>query len=147
MHALAVEVRFDSAYLFLDLGLGRALEFPLDWFPLLQAAIGAGRPRSAISLDCDQVLRPELDDDMNVTALLASLPISCVSSRPSAFAVGRTAPHGREAACSPIRSMAFAMTMYSSPTGSGCGAALSCMSSLRPNARKKTSYRLLRHLG
>ncbi|TCG04091.1 ethanolamine utilization protein [Paraburkholderia steynii] len=74
MHALAVDVRFDSAFLFLDLADGRAFEFPLDWFPLLQAATGVGRTYFAISLDGDQVFWPELDEDMNVTALLASFP-------------------------------------------------------------------------
>ena len=74
MHVLAVHVRFDSVYLFLDLADGLAFEFPLDCFPLLQAASGAGRTHFAISLDGEQVFWPELDEDMNVTALLASFP-------------------------------------------------------------------------
>jgi hypothetical protein len=61
---------FDTAHLFLDLADGRAVEMPLGWFPLLQAASNAGRRRFAISLDHEQLFWPELDEDMNVTALL-----------------------------------------------------------------------------
>ncbi|MFL9869928.1 DUF2442 domain-containing protein [Paraburkholderia fungorum] len=37
----AVSVHFDSRHLFLDLSDGRAVQFPLDWFPILQAATSA----------------------------------------------------------------------------------------------------------
>jgi hypothetical protein len=74
MHAAAVDVRFDNAHLFLDLADGRAVEMPLDWFPLLQAATDVERTHFAISLDREQLFWPELDEDMNVTALLEWLP-------------------------------------------------------------------------
>jgi hypothetical protein len=74
MHATAVGARFDRAHLFLDLTDGRAIEFPLDLFPVLQAATDAERVRFAISLDRGQLYWPELDEDINVAALMASLP-------------------------------------------------------------------------
>lgn len=74
MRAAAVNVRFDDAHLFLDLADGRAVEMPLDWFPLLRAATDAERTHFAISLVREQLFWPELDEDMNVTALLEWLP-------------------------------------------------------------------------
>jgi hypothetical protein len=76
MHADAVDVHFDSAHLFLDLSDGRAVEFPLNWFPTLAAATEAEREHFAISIDKQQLIWPELDEDMDVTALLLSLPES-----------------------------------------------------------------------
>jgi hypothetical protein len=66
-----VDVRFDSAHLYLDLADGRAVEFPLDCFPVLEAATDDERTHFAISLDQEQFFWPELDEDMNVPALLA----------------------------------------------------------------------------
>jgi hypothetical protein len=71
MHAQAVDVHFDSSHVFLDFADGPAVEFPLDWFPLLQAASDGERANFAISLDHQQLFWPELDEDMNVAALLA----------------------------------------------------------------------------
>ncbi|MGA7815277.1 DUF2442 domain-containing protein [Caballeronia sp.] len=76
MEGAAVDVRFDSAHLFLDLSDGRAVQFPLNWFPVLQAATSAEREHFAISIDREQLFWPELDEDMSVTALLLSLPDS-----------------------------------------------------------------------
>ncbi len=73
MEGAAVDVRFDSAHLFLDLSDGRAVQFPLDWFPVLQAATVAEREHFAISMDRQQLFWPELDLAMNVAALLLSL--------------------------------------------------------------------------
>jgi hypothetical protein len=50
MHAQAVDVHFDSSHVFLDFADGPAVEFPLDWFPLLQAASDGERANFAISL-------------------------------------------------------------------------------------------------
>jgi hypothetical protein len=76
MEGTAVDVRFDSAHLFLDLSDGRAVQFPLNWFPVLQAATSSEREHFAISMDHEQLFWPELDEDMSVTALLLSLPDS-----------------------------------------------------------------------
>jgi hypothetical protein len=73
MEGAAVDVRFDSAHLFLDLSDGRAVQFPLNWFPVLQAATPAEREHFAISMDHEQLFWPELDEDMSVAALLLSL--------------------------------------------------------------------------
>jgi Protein of unknown function (DUF2442) len=72
MHADAVNVRFVRAHVVLDLADGRAVPFPLHWFPILEAATTAEREHFAISMDHQQVYWPELDEDMNVTALLQS---------------------------------------------------------------------------
>jgi hypothetical protein len=72
MHADAVNVRFVRAHVVLDLADGRAVPFPLHWFPILEAATTAEREHFAISMDHQQVHWPELDEDMNVTALLQS---------------------------------------------------------------------------
>ena len=71
LHAQAVDGHFDSARVFLDFADGRAVKFPLDWFPLLQAASDVERTNFAISLDNQQLFWPALDEDMNVAALLA----------------------------------------------------------------------------
>ena len=49
MGGAAVGVRFDSTHLFLDMSDGRAVSFPLDWFPVLQAATAAEREHFAPS--------------------------------------------------------------------------------------------------
>jgi hypothetical protein len=66
-----VSVHFDSRHLFLDLSDGRAVLFPLDWFPNLQAATSAQRGHFAISIDRQQLFWPEIDEDINVPALLS----------------------------------------------------------------------------
>lgn len=38
MERTAVNVHFDGVHLFLDMSEGPAVQFPLDWFPVLQAA-------------------------------------------------------------------------------------------------------------
>jgi hypothetical protein len=73
MVGTAVDVHFDSERLFLDLSNGQAIEFPLDWFPVLQAATVAEREHFAISMDRRQLFWPELDEEMNVAALLQYL--------------------------------------------------------------------------
>jgi Protein of unknown function (DUF2442) len=70
----AVSVRFDSSHLFLDLSDGRAVQFPLDWFPILQVATSAERGRFAVSMDRQQLYWPEIDEDINVPALLSHQP-------------------------------------------------------------------------
>jgi hypothetical protein len=74
MRHAAVDVRFDNAHLFLDLSDGRAVAFPLDWFPVLKAATAAEREHYAISLDRLQLFWPEIDEDVNVPALLSFQP-------------------------------------------------------------------------
>lgn len=74
MEGAAVDVHFDKVHLFLDLSDGRAVQFPLNWFPVLEAATTAEREHFAISMDRQQLFWPELDEDMSVTALLLSLP-------------------------------------------------------------------------
>ena len=69
MEEAAVDVRFDSVHLFLDLSDGRAITFPLDWFPVLQAATAAERRHFAISVDQQLVFWPEIDEEVNVPAL------------------------------------------------------------------------------
>jgi hypothetical protein len=72
----AVSVHFDGSHLFLDLSDGRAVQFPLDWFPILQVASSAERGRFAISMDRQQLYWPEIDEDINVPALLSHQPDS-----------------------------------------------------------------------
>jgi len=55
MERTAVDVHFDSVNLFLDMSEGPAVQFPLDWFPVLQAASAAEREHFAISLDHAQI--------------------------------------------------------------------------------------------
>ncbi|WP_338048488.1 DUF2442 domain-containing protein [Paraburkholderia terrae] len=43
----------------------------MDWFPVLQAATAAEREHFAISMDRQEVVWPEIDEDINVPALLA----------------------------------------------------------------------------
>jgi len=74
MEDTAVDVRIDSAHLFVDLSNGCAARFPLDWFPVLQAATVAEREHFAISMDRQQVFWPEIDEDVNVPALLSFVP-------------------------------------------------------------------------
>lgn len=74
MEGAAVDVHFDSTHLFLDLADGQAVQFPLDWFPILQAATTAEREHFAISMDRQQLFWPEIDEDLNVRALLSFRP-------------------------------------------------------------------------
>jgi hypothetical protein len=74
MEGAAVGVYFDSAHLFLDLSDGQAVQFPLDGFPVLQAATTAEREHFAISMDRQQLFWPEIDEDVNVPALLSYRP-------------------------------------------------------------------------
>ncbi|MFM0356519.1 DUF2442 domain-containing protein [Paraburkholderia nemoris] len=74
MNRAAVDVHFDSRYLFLDMSEGPAVQFPLDWFPVLQAATVAEREHFAISMDHEQIIWPEIDEDVNVPALLSYRP-------------------------------------------------------------------------
>lgn len=73
MRGAAVDVRFDSTHLLLDLSDGQAVRFPLNWFPVLETATPAEREHFAISMDRQQLFWPEIDEDVNVTALLAFL--------------------------------------------------------------------------
>jgi hypothetical protein len=74
MEGAAVNVHFDNTYLFLDFSDGQAVPFPLDWFPVLQAATAAEREHFAISMDRQQLFWPEIDEDVNVPALLSFQP-------------------------------------------------------------------------
>ncbi|EUC20347.1 DUF2442 domain-containing protein [Paraburkholderia hospita] len=76
MEGAAVDVHFDGAHLFLDLSDGEAVSFPLGWFPVLQAATAAEREHFAISMDRQQLYWPEIDEDVNVPALLSFQPES-----------------------------------------------------------------------
>lgn len=71
MNCGVVSVHFDSRHLCLDLSDGRAVLFPLDWFPSLQAATSAQRGHFAISMDRRQLFWPEIDEDINVAALFS----------------------------------------------------------------------------
>jgi hypothetical protein len=51
MNRAAVDVHFDRVHMFIDMSDGPAVQFPLDWFPVLQAATAAEREHFAISLD------------------------------------------------------------------------------------------------
>jgi hypothetical protein len=73
MRGATVDVRFDSTHLLLDLSDGRAVRFPLNWFPVLETASPAEREHFAISMDRQQLFWPEIDEDVNVTTLLAFL--------------------------------------------------------------------------
>lgn len=59
---------------FLNLSDGQAVQFPLDGFPVLQAATTAEREHFAISMDRQQLFWPEIDEDVNVPALLSYRP-------------------------------------------------------------------------
>jgi len=69
-----ISVHFDSRHLFLDLSDGRAVQFPLDWFPILQAATSAERGHFAISMDRQQLFWPEIAEDIDVPTLLSHQP-------------------------------------------------------------------------
>jgi hypothetical protein len=66
-----ISVHFDSRHLFLDLSSGRAVLFPLDRFPILQAATSAQREHFAISMDRKRLLWPEIDEEIEVSALFS----------------------------------------------------------------------------
>ena len=66
-----ISVHFDSRHLFLDLSSGRAVLFPLDRFPILQAATSAQREHFAISMDRKRLLWPEIDEEIEVAALFS----------------------------------------------------------------------------
>ena len=72
MNCGVVSVHFDSLHLFLDLADCRAVQLPLDRFPVLRAATTSERGHFAISLDRQHLYRPELDAEMNITALFQS---------------------------------------------------------------------------
>jgi hypothetical protein len=73
MHGVVVDVRFDNTHLFLNLSDGQAVRFPLNWFPVLKVATATEREHFAISLDRQQLFWPEIDEDLNVAALLSFL--------------------------------------------------------------------------
>ncbi|AUT66833.1 DUF2442 domain-containing protein [Paraburkholderia terrae] len=74
MSGAAVDVHFDDVHMFLDLSDGQTVPFPLGWFPVLQAATDAEREHFAISMDRQQLYWPEIDEDVNVPALLSFQP-------------------------------------------------------------------------
>jgi hypothetical protein len=73
MRGVVVDVRFDNTHLFLNLSDGQAVRFPLNWFPLLKVATTTEREHLAISLDRQRLFWPEIDEDLNVAALLSFL--------------------------------------------------------------------------
>src|SRR5260370_13509792 len=73
MRGVVVDVRFDNTHLFLNLSDGQAVRFPLNWFPLLKVATATEREHLAISLDRQRLFWPEIDEDLNVAALLSFL--------------------------------------------------------------------------
>lgn len=66
----ATDVSFEGQLMFIDLSDGRAIRMPLSWFPVLEEATDDQRAHVAITTDGQQLLWPELDEDMSVTALL-----------------------------------------------------------------------------
>ncbi|KAE8757181.1 DUF2442 domain-containing protein [Paraburkholderia madseniana] len=74
MHGVVVDLRFDNTHLFLNLSDGQAVRFPLNWFPVLKVATATEREHFAISLDRQQLFWPEIDEDVNVPALLSYRP-------------------------------------------------------------------------
>lgn len=66
-----VSVHFDSRHLFLDLSDGRAVQFSLDRFPILQSATSAERGHFAISMDRQQLFWPEIDQDIDIPSLFS----------------------------------------------------------------------------
>ncbi|MEX3981838.1 DUF2442 domain-containing protein [Paraburkholderia sp. EG287A] len=70
MQPHAIDVAFDGPTMYIDLSDGRAIQLPLRLFPILDEASSEQREHLAISLDGQQLFWPELDEDMNVTALL-----------------------------------------------------------------------------
>lgn len=69
-----INVHFDSGHRFLDLSDGRAVLFPVDRFPALQAATSAERGHSAIAMDRQQLFWPEIDEEIEVSALFSHRP-------------------------------------------------------------------------
>ncbi|MFP3550170.1 DUF2442 domain-containing protein [Paraburkholderia sp. SIMBA_049] len=74
MNGAAVDVHFDDVHMFLDLSDGQTVPFPLGCFPVLQAATDVEREHFAISMDRQQLYWPEIDEDVNVPALLSFQP-------------------------------------------------------------------------
>jgi hypothetical protein len=71
MHGSAIDVRFDSTHLLLDLSEGELVRIPLNCLPVLEAATTEQRERFAISMDRQQLFLPEIGEDVSVTALLS----------------------------------------------------------------------------
>jgi hypothetical protein len=71
MRGVVVDVRFDNTHLFLSLSDGQSVRFPLNWFPVLKVATATEREHFAISLDRQQLFWPEIDEGVNVAALLS----------------------------------------------------------------------------
>ncbi|WP_207000820.1 DUF2442 domain-containing protein [Trinickia mobilis] len=76
MRVDAIDVHFDSTHLFLELSDGRKIRLPLRLFPVLDVATAAEREHFAISIDHQQLLWPELDEEMSVAALMRTVPES-----------------------------------------------------------------------
>jgi hypothetical protein len=55
---------FDTRHMFLDMSDGPPVQFPSDWFPVLQAATAAERKHFAVPLDHEQIFWPETDEDV-----------------------------------------------------------------------------------
>ncbi|MFM0356520.1 DUF2442 domain-containing protein [Paraburkholderia nemoris] len=51
MRGSAIDVRFDSTHLLLDLSGDELVRIPLNWLPVLEAATTEERERFAISMD------------------------------------------------------------------------------------------------
>jgi hypothetical protein len=75
MQPHAIDVAFDGPTMYIDLSDGRAIQLPLRLFPILDDASSEQREHLAISLDGQQLFWPELDEDMNVTALLNAVAL------------------------------------------------------------------------
>lgn len=71
MRGSAIDVRFDSTHLLLDLSERESVRIPLNWLPALEAATSQERECFAISMDRQQLFWPEIGEDVNVTALLS----------------------------------------------------------------------------
>jgi hypothetical protein len=73
MKGAAVNVRFEAYSVVLGLEDGRVPYFPLGQLPVLQSVSSGEREHFAISIDKQQLYWPELNADINVTALLLPL--------------------------------------------------------------------------
>ncbi|MFL9933423.1 DUF2442 domain-containing protein [Paraburkholderia sp. RL18-103-BIB-C] len=75
MRGVVVDVRFDNTHLLLNLSDGQSVRFPLAWCPVLKAATATEREHFAISLDQQQLFWPEVEEDVNIAALLSGFGV------------------------------------------------------------------------
>lgn len=64
------EARFPGNRVVFDLADGRAVETPIDWFPLLRAAPKSARERYQIEDDGRKISWPELGERVSIEAVM-----------------------------------------------------------------------------